>query len=429
MHLLRLLFISFLSGCFTTVAIAHDGHHHGSVSEQTLAALVAPENLSDSVEDQEILRWQLRRDAEDGAAAATWGRLGWAYIAKGRTTFDERYFTLAARLAEDWEAKHVTSDATRLLRGHAVLQLHRFAEAEGIAHKLVASGSDPRGWALLSDAHMERGHIAEAIAACQEFVNRMPGPEAFVRISHLRWLSGDLSGADETMRLALDAAGNTTTETSDWMRVRLARFRLQAGELSDALALADAVLGRRADYAPALLLRGQVRLAMARPAEAVVDLELGAELNPLPEYQWWWAEALRENGELDAARSVEATVRKVGAERDPRTLALFLATRDQLLTVAEKLARAEWVARSDAHTRDALAWVLAAQGRVDEAAVFFAPLFEQAPADGRIWLHAAAISGMAGKPAEAREYAQRAAAFKWSLLPSERRRLAKLLDT
>lgn len=421
----------FLSGCtgIAVAAIAHEGQRHGPITEQALVALVAPENLTDSVEDQTILRWQARRDSEAGEATETWGRLGWAYVAKGRTTLDERYFVLAARLGQDWEARHGVTDATRLLRGHAVLQLHRFAEVEAIARELVATGSDPRGWALLSDAHMERGAIAEAIVACQEFVNRMPGPEAYVRISHLRWLSGDLAGADQMMRQALDATGRTATETSDWMRVRLGRFRLLAGELTDALALANAVLARREDYAPALLLRGQTQLAMARPAEAVVDLERGAKLNPLPEYQWWWSEALRENGELEEADTVETALRQAGAERDPRTLALFLASRDQWPTVAEKLARTEWIARSDAHSRDAVAWALAAQGRVVEAVEFFAPLLEQTPADGRIWLHAAAIAEMAGKSVEAHEYAQRAAEFKWGLLPSERRRLAKFLDT
>lgn len=428
MNLFRIsLCLSGLAGfAFTTAA--HEGHHHGPVSAQALAALVAPENLTDSAEDREIRRWQSRHESEAGAATTTWGRLGWAYIAKGRTTFDERYFTLAARLAEDWETRHGRSDATRLLRGHAVLQLHRFAEAEAIARELTATGSDPRGWALLSDAHMERGDLAAAISACQAFVNLMPGPEAYVRISHLRWLSGDLAGADEMMRQALDATGRTATETSDWMRVRLGRLRLQVGELDEAWRLADAVLARRADYAPALLLRGQSRLAMDRCAEAVEDLAQAAKLNPLPEYQWWWAESLRENGDPDAARSVEEVLRQTGAERDPRTLALFLATRDQWPGVAERLARDEWVARSDAHTRDAVAWALVAQGQVNEAAEFMAPLLEQAPADGRIWLHAAAIAEMTGKSAEARAYAERAGEFAGGLLPSERRLLAKLLD-
>lgn len=417
----------FVVGLVTVVPLtAHGDHHHHD--ERDLTALVAPENLTQAPEDQAILRWQARLDREGGDMAATWERLGWAYIAKGRTTLDKGYFALAVELVEQMEERHGESDASRLLLGHAVLQQHRFRETEAIANALVADGTNPRGWALLSDARMERGDLAGAIAACQEFVNRLPGPEAYVRIAHLRWLKGDLAGAEHMMQTALEATGYSAVETSDWMRVRWGGYRLRAGEPADALTLADTVLDRRADYAPALLLRGQARLALGQTTAAIVDLARAAELNPLPEYQWWWADALRERGEDQAAREVESALRNEGRARDPRTLALYLATRDQWLTVAEKLAREEWIERSDPHTRDALAWVLAVQGRTEEAAAFLAPLLEQVPADGRIWLHAALIEHWRGNLDAAQKFAREADRLRGGLLPSEQRRLDQLRE-
>ena len=53
---------------------------------------------------------------------------------------------------------------------------------------------------------------------------------------------------------------------------------------------------RQPDYAAALLARGRVLLAMKRTAEAVEALERAARLNPLPEYQWTLADALRASG-------------------------------------------------------------------------------------------------------------------------------------
>ena len=56
-------------------------------------------------------------------------------------------------------------------------------------------------------------------------------------------------------------------------------------------------------------------------------LQNAAKLNPLPEYQWTLAEALRAAGRENEASGIEAQLRKHGASSDPRTLALFLATR------------------------------------------------------------------------------------------------------
>ena len=57
--------------------------------------------------------------------------------------------------------------------------------------------------------------------------------------------------------------------------------------------MADASLRTVPDYAAALLARGRIQLAQKKPVEAVETLTRAARLNPLPEYQWALADALR----------------------------------------------------------------------------------------------------------------------------------------
>ena len=89
-------------------------------------------------------------------------------------------------------------------------------------------------------------------------------------------------------------------------------------------------------------------------------------VNPLPEYRWAQADALRSLNRNDEAREVEAATRGAGLD-DPRTFALYLVTRREDGVRAIALARQELEKRADVFTLDALAWALASAGEIAEA--------------------------------------------------------------
>src|SRR5439155_890550 len=119
-----------------------------------------------------------------------------------------------------------------------------------------------------------------------------PGVEAYSRIAHLRWIKGDLAGATEAMEMAMRATGPGEAEANAWALARLSGYYLQAGRTDAALTAAEIALKFEADYAPAFLARGRALLAQGNPEAAVGPLRRAATLNPLPEYQWWLADAL-----------------------------------------------------------------------------------------------------------------------------------------
>src|SRR5207244_1771942 len=130
-------------------------------------------------------------------------------------------------------------------------------------------------------------------AALQRMVDLRPGAEAYSRIAHVRWLKGDLAGAIEAMEMAARATSGREPEISAWILVRLSGYYLQGDQPVRSLRLADAARKAAADFPPALLARGRALMATGQIGEAIEVLRLAAQMNPLPEYQWWLADALR----------------------------------------------------------------------------------------------------------------------------------------
>jgi tetratricopeptide (TPR) repeat protein len=355
-------------------------------------------------------------------------QLGWSFVAKAQASADPRYFRLAERCAAAMDELEPGAAAARLLRGHALVSLHRFREAEPIARRLTAERGRSFDWALLGDALMEQGRLAEAIPAYQRMADLRPDAQAYARIAHVRQLTGDLAGALAAIELATHAASPRAPETFAWAWARRAAYEAQLGRLAEALASADRALSIVPDAAGALAVRGRVLLALERPAEAVDALEGAARQSPLPDVLWALAEALRAAGRPAEADAVETRLVATGSGTDPRGLALFLASHRRELPRALAIARRELETRQDVYTWAALAWAEAAAGDVPAARADMARALAAGTADPRLEYHAGVIALRAGAPDEARARLERARAQAQVLFPSERAALAVVLS-
>lgn len=376
--------------------------------------------------DQEILRWQ-QRIAARVCDAASWERLGWAYVAKARRTQDAGFYKLAELTAEAWESVCGVSCDARLLRGHVYHNLHHFSAAEEIARGLVAERRSPVDYALLSDVLMEQGKLSEAVETCQELANLHPGVEASSRIGHLRWLFGDLDGAIDAMQTALRATDPRDGETRAWLYSRLAGYELLKGQALRSVAYSETALSSVPDYPLALAIKGRALYSVAQYESALPLLRRAAELNPIPDNQWWLADALRAQGQADAASQIEVKLKRFGAGADPRTLSLFLASRGDELTRAVRLATEELKNRSDLFTHDALAFALSKSGKPQEAAAEMALAMAHQTSDPRLFLHAGLLAEAEGDAAGSARYYHRAKALAAALTPSEQLLLASRL--
>jgi tetratricopeptide (TPR) repeat protein len=376
--------------------------------------------------DREIIRLQeTARTARDQARAME--QLGWAYVQKARVSYDQGFYKLAEQCAVCIESQHSDSPEALLLRGHVLNSLHRFKDAEAIARRLSETRAAPFDFGLLGDALMEQGRLNEAVDAYQKMIDLKPGPQAYTRVAHIRWLKGDLEGAIDMMRKAAAAMSPRDAESGAWAYSRLALYELQAGSLRNAQRACDAALRLQDNYPAALLAQSKVLLAQNRNTEAAQLMQRAASVNPLPENRWVLAEALRAAGRRNEAQAVEDGLRANGAVEDPRTYALFLASRREQPDTALKLVEQELRARGDVFTLDALAWALAAAGKVSEAGESIGRALAEGTKDARLYYHAGRIASMNGQKQQARLLLNKAAALKQMLLPSEREGLSRTL--
>jgi tetratricopeptide (TPR) repeat protein len=231
----------------------------------------------------------------------------------------------------------------------------------------------------------------------------------------------------KAMRLAISAASPRDKESAAWAWTRMSAYELQAGQSDAAEAAAATALTYQSEYAPALLARGRILLASGRATDALPVLRRAAELNPLPEYQWILADTFRLQGlEADAA-AVEQRIVARGGVTDPRTLALYLATRGKDAARALALADDELRTRADVFTLDARAWALAANGRIVEADQTMTRVLREGTNDARLFLHAGVIHAAAGREREAKRWLKKAEALRAMLLPSEVAELSRRL--
>ena len=399
--------------------------------EQALAfdpvTLMLMPQVGDSRTDKEIRRYQDKvRQGENLDTSVE--KLGWLFIAKARESFDPGYYKLAAVCADVLETNTPGCSQALLLHGYVLENLHRFKEAEPLARQLTTTRGLPFDFGLLGDSLMEQGKLDAAVKAYQSMVDLRPDLESYARVAHIRWLKGDTEGAVEMMRAAVSASSPHDPDSAAWANTRLAMLEFQSGKTDGAQTAATAALEVRPNYPPALLLRGRMFLAENDFEQAVATLATAVKANPLPEYQWALAEALRAADREPEATDLESNLREAGAGNDPRTFSLFLATRGEDTATALRLAETELQQRQDVFTQDALAWALAANGQTAEARKHMALAMAENTDDARLFFHAAVIAHQAEEDDEAQKWFARAVGSLQTLLPSERQRLMQLAE-
>src|SRR6187200_1897050 len=256
---------------------------NAAVFDNPLGLVLTPQ-AGKSHTDKEIS--QLQQRIRENRNVELWlDRLGWAFVAKARESFDPGFYKLAEQCARSIEKSNPQSQEAMLLRAHVLQNLHRFKESETLARRLVQQRGLSFDYGLLGDALMEQGKLGEAVEAYQQMMDLKPDLRAYARAAHMRWLKGDLEGAIEAMQLAVSAASPSDAESAAWVNTRLAFYEFQAGRVSEAERQCAVALSLQSDYASTLLLKGKMLLAQSSLGEAVQVLQRAVKLNPLPEYE------------------------------------------------------------------------------------------------------------------------------------------------
>jgi tetratricopeptide (TPR) repeat protein len=282
---------------------------------------------------QAALRWAPR-------SPDVWAELGESWVRKARLDADPGLYHGAGDAADAALALRPGAPRALLLRGLVLLDAHRFEEARGIAEELLARHPGiAAAHGLHSDALLELGRYEEAVAAAQRMMDLKPNLPSYVRASHLLWLRGDVEGALEAARLAVDAAGDA--EARAWARTQAALVRWHRGDLDGADAELARAVAESPEHPAALAARGRVALSRRDFGAARDLLERAFRRAPLPETAWLLAGARAGRGDAAGARELEERVIRDGRAYDPRTLSRFLAARGRNAAEALRLAEVE----------------------------------------------------------------------------------------
>lgn len=317
--------------------------------------------------------------------------LAWLFLDEAWQTGDAGFYTLAEAAAGCALSLSPGAVEARRARASVYYNTHRFAEAETEARSLLSLDDNADDLQTLGDALMEQGRLDEAAEAYQRAADKGPNAAIYDRVAWLRWLWGDLDGAIEMERLAVQSSAGQEPRFAAWSLAQLGWFHALRGDPAPEL---DAALALVPGERHASLFRGRLRLHQGDREGAAADLKAaGTSLDAL------WALS-----EIDPSVSVEAH-----CAADPRTCAMWLAPTQPERALA--LLDEELKVRQDAVTRVAHAYAAFYAGK--DATAELKVALETGILDPRALFQAGVITK---DPA----LLKRALAMGPGLLPSER---------
>lgn len=292
-------------------------------------------------------------------------------------------------------------DANRAL-GSLLLSQHRFREAVTVGERnRDARPYDAINYGVIGDGYLELGDYDKAFEAFDTMMSLRPSAASYARVAYARELQGHLTGAIESMTLAVDATPPDDPEALAWHRAQVGDLYLRLGRMREAesayIAASHAFPGHpfaMTGFARLLAARGEVGSALALLQEL-------AKTAPTPDLAARTGDLLAQLGRRDEAERQYALA-EAGWRADapePKNFARFLADHDRKIPEAVAIAVEASVQRHDIFTEDALAWAYFKAGRVALAREAIARALRTGSTDADIRAHARAIEAAAGQAA------------------------------
>jgi tetratricopeptide (TPR) repeat protein len=392
--------------------VFHDG---GGGAARPAAGLSLPTREGASVDTMLLprLQQQVRENPADAHGLAL---LGLAYQQVARDSGNPSYYPKSEAVLK--RALRLGQDDLLATSGLGALALsrHHFRDALALGRRAVAlSPTTARGYGVAGDALVELGGYEEAFAAFDRMVSLKPSLAAYARVSYARELLGDIGGAAEAMRLAIDAATGQR-EGQAWAYTQLGKLYATHGRLGAAERQFRHALGVRTGYVYAIDGLAQVAAARGRLGEAINLERRAAEEIPLAQFVAVLGDLLRASGDdRGAARqyaligAIDRLFRANGVRVDLES-ALFDV--DHGIHMGRALARAR-AARADRPSidgDDVLAWALARNGRCAEALHYSKRALRLGTVDANKFFHRGMIEHCLRNGAESKRWFRRALA-------------------
>lgn len=371
-------------------------------TRRSAQALIDNVGARPSSNERAILAAQDRLNRDPGNADLN-ASLGLLYLQAARETGDPAFYPKAGSLFDRALRKNPASMNGAIGKATLAMARHDFGAAREIASAAIAADSRvPAIYGVLADAYIELGEYDAAVKTLERMVAMKPDLSSYTRISYMRELSGDVEGAIEAMRMAVEA-GAPAAENTAWCLVQLGNLHLNTAGSAAAAGFYQDALNRFPDYVHALA--GLARIAEAREdhGAAIKYYQRAIDRVPLPEFVIALGDLYERAGRQDAAREQFRLVKAMeqlyaanGVSMDLE-MALFEADHDGDVQAAVEVSEREWAWRKSVRVADVYAWTLYKAGRFEDASAMMRQALRLGSKDPLFLRHArqieAAVSG------------------------------------
>lgn len=344
--------------------------------------------------------------AVDPSDARSWQALGVAYVRRSVQTGDPSGYAAAEGAFDKADALDPGATATLLGRGLLALTQHQFSDALDFGTRAHAADPfDGDALAIMVDASVETGAYDDAADALQQLLDLRPSLAAFTRVSYLRELNGDVTGAFAAIGQAQTAGSGSPYDQASVIALE-ADLHFNQGDIDAAARAYERALEVSPDVYSAKV--GLARVAAARgDVDGAIDTltDLTARY-PLPGAVTLLGDLQQRAGRAADAATTYALVRDIyrlqagaGAVTDLET-AMFEADHGDPATAVE-LAASAYAARPTVYAADAMAWARYRAGDVAGAVPFVDEALRLGTADALLRYHAAVVLDAAGDRARA----------------------------
>jgi tetratricopeptide (TPR) repeat protein len=261
-YIYSLLLLMFLSAsAFVISRFKRTGHKNEMVYSELLprkASLAYTAEWTVVKNKFDGLQKKVKKDPSDIKSLLALSAL---YIQEARITGNFNYYNDAAlKCIHAVLEKDAKSFEALTFKATILLSQHRFAEGLAVARQTQQLYPlNAYVYGLIVDGNVELGNYSAALEAADKMISIRPDNRSYSRIAYLREIHGDLPGAIEAMRMAVDA-GAPGDENTEWCRVQLGKLYEKTGKMKDAQMHYTIAADNRHDYPYALA--GLARLAI-----------------------------------------------------------------------------------------------------------------------------------------------------------------------
>jgi tetratricopeptide (TPR) repeat protein len=409
-----------VAACVATASLLGGVLRHGSSEGRAapgLAAAAQPDRLQAGFASgdtaAQILQLQetLRANPTD---VKSYDLLGLAYQQRARETGDPTYYTKSDGVLH--RALRLAPNDPLAVSGLGSLALSRHRFGEALRFGLRSRALSPytaRNYGIVGDALIELGRYKGAFAAFDKMSALKPSLSSYARVAYARELLGNVKGAADAMRLAIESSTGQP-EAVAWNRVQLGKLFWSQGRIGAAAAEYRTALAVFPGYVYAYDGLAQVEAARGKLASAIALERRATDVIPLPQFVSSLGDMERSAGHLREARKQYALVGVIrrllianGVKTDLET-ALFDVDHGIRLQASLQLARLAQRERPSIDGDDVLAWALERTGHCREARGYSQHALRLGTLDALKFFHRGMIERCLSRRAEAAVWFRRA---------------------